>query len=91
MMVASYEGGSVYSNEESSDYLTYDDLTAVRRQVPGITASSPMIELHDRIAVPGGKERDVLVLGLLPVHVVRNWMSWPDAFSMTTTPSRATR
>ncbi len=73
MMVASYEGGSVYSNEESSDYLTYDDLTAVRRQVPGITASSPMIELHDRIAVPGGKERDVLVLGVSSQYMwVRN-------------------
>ena len=57
----------------ASDYLTYDDLTAVRRQIPGITASSPMVELHDRIAVPGGKERDVLVLGVSPQYMwVRN-------------------
>lgn len=73
MMVATFEGGSIYGNEDASDYLTYDDLTAVRRQIPGITASSPMVELHDRIAVPGGKERDVLVLGVSPQYMwVRN-------------------
>lgn len=63
MMVAYYEGGTIYGSS-ASDYLTLDDLNAVRRQVPGITSSSPMIELHDRIAVPGGKERDVLMLGV---------------------------
>ena len=58
MMVASYEGGSIYGSESSRDYLTLDDMNAVRAQVPGITNSSPMISLHDRIAVPGGKERE---------------------------------
>jgi len=61
MMVAYYQGGSIYG---ASDYLTLDDMEAVRRQVPGITSSSPMLELHDRIAIPGGKERDVLLLGV---------------------------
>jgi len=36
----------------------------VRQQVPGISASSPMIEYHDRIPVPGGQEREILVLGV---------------------------
>ena len=63
MMVAYYQGGSGYGNT-SSDYLTLEDMDAVRRQVPGITSSSPMLELHDRIAIPGGKERDVLILGV---------------------------
>lgn len=73
MMVANYEGGTIYGSESSSDYLTLDDLNAVRERVPGITASSPMIELHDRIAVPGGKERDVLILGVSPQYLrVRN-------------------
>src|ERR1051326_5933214 len=63
MMVAYYQGGSAYGTS-SSDYLTLDDMDAVRRQVPGITSSSPMLELHDRIAIPGGKERDVLILGV---------------------------
>jgi len=63
MMVASYQTGSIYGST-SSDYLTLEDMEAVRRQVPGITSSSPMLELHDRIAIPGGKERDVLILGV---------------------------
>lgn len=63
MMVASYQSGSIYGTS-SSDYLTLEDMEAVRRQVPGIISSSPMLELHDRVAIPGGKERDVLVLGV---------------------------
>jgi putative ABC transport system permease protein len=63
MMVAYYQSGSAYDNS-FSDYLTLEDMDAVRRQVPGITSSSPMLELHDRIAIPGGKERDVLILGV---------------------------
>src|SRR6516162_1054342 len=63
MMVAYYQGGSIYGSS-SSDFLTLEDMDAVRRQVPGIISSSPMLELHDRIAIPGGKERDVLILGV---------------------------
>lgn len=64
MMVAEYQGEDVSSNQTTSDLLTLDDLDAVRKQVPGLSASSPMVELHDRITVPGGKERDILVLGV---------------------------
>ena len=64
MMVAEFQVGDVSGNEAASDLLTLDDLHAVRLQVPGISASSPMVELHDRITVPGGKERDILVLGV---------------------------
>jgi putative ABC transport system permease protein len=64
MMVAEFQGGDVSGNESASDLLTVDDLDAVRKQVPGLSASSPMVELHDRITVPGGKERDIMVLGV---------------------------
>ena len=66
MMVAEYLGGGIYGRDAdaASDFLTLDDLNAVRQQVPGISNASPMIEYHDRIAVPGGKERDVVVLGV---------------------------
>ena len=64
MMVAEYQGGGIYGRDASSDFLTLDDLNAVREQVPGISNASPMIEFHDRIAVPGGKERDVVALGV---------------------------
>src|SRR5215472_13950858 len=63
MMVAYYQGGSIYGST-SSDSLTLEDMDAVRRRVPGITSSSPMLELHDRIVIPGGKERDVQILGV---------------------------
>src|SRR6201997_5870563 len=69
MMVAEYEGGGIYGRDASSDFLTLDDLNAVREQVPGINNASPMIEYHDRVPVPGGKERDVMGLGARG----RNW------------------
>ena len=73
MMVVTSEVSSVYSTESARDDLTLNDLIAVRVRVPGIIAASPKIELHDRIALPGGKERDILVLGVAPEYlVVRN-------------------
>ena len=64
MMIAEYSGGGIYGREASADYLRLDDLDAVRMQVPWISNASPMIETHDRFVVPGGKERDILVLGV---------------------------
>lgn len=64
MMVAEYQGGGIYGRDAASDFLTLDDMNAVREQVPGISNASPMIEFHDRIPVPGGKERDAVVLGV---------------------------
>ncbi|HWX54520.1 MAG TPA: ABC transporter permease [Verrucomicrobiae bacterium] len=56
-----------------SDSLTVEDMKAVQQQVPGIQAASPMLELHDRIAIGSGKERDTLVLGVSPGYsIVRN-------------------
>jgi len=64
MMVAEYSGGGIYDRDVSSDFLTLDDLNAVRERVPGISNASPMIEYHDKVTVPGGKERDIMVLGV---------------------------
>jgi putative ABC transport system permease protein len=48
-------------------------MRAVEQEVPGIRFTSPMLELHDRIVVGGGKERDILVLGVSPQYAdVRN-------------------
>jgi putative ABC transport system permease protein len=81
MIFASYEGGAIYSAEAANDYMTIEDLNAVRQQVPNITASSPIIEIHDRISVPGGKERDVLVLGVAAEYYwVRNLQSLTGRF-----------
>jgi putative ABC transport system permease protein len=64
MMAAEYQGGDKYGSQASSDLLTLSDWDAVRVQVPGISSSSPMIEFHDSVVVPGGVERDILVLGV---------------------------
>src|SRR5271169_3943389 len=60
---------SAASNAALRDYLTVDDMTAVQREVPGIQEASPVLNLHDRITVTGGKERDILVLGVSPEYV----------------------
>lgn len=74
LIYAYYEGGSNVSvSTGTKDYLTVDDMKAVQQQVSGIEAASPMVELHDRIALGGGKERDLLVLGVAPEYsAVRN-------------------
>ncbi len=66
LIYAYYEGGSnaSVSTGSSNDYLTVEDMRAVQQEVPGIQAASPMVEIHDRIGVGGGKERDILVLGV---------------------------
>ena len=75
MIYAYYQGGSNFSVSSSGsiDYLTVEDMKAVEQQVPGIQAASPMLELHDRIAIGSGKERDIVVLGVSPGYaIVRN-------------------
>src|SRR5277367_4482489 len=62
MVEVEYAGGGVGAiTETRNDFLTRDDETAVMEQVPAIAAASPMLEIHDRIAYPGGKTKDVLV------------------------------
>ena len=74
LIYAYYEGASnTTGGSNGTDYLTIEDMQAVVQQVPGIRAASPMLELHDRIGVGGGKERDILVLGVAPQYsTVRN-------------------
>jgi len=48
------------------DYLTYDDMIAAEQQVPEIKAATPVLNLHERISTAGGKETDILVLGVDP-------------------------
>jgi putative ABC transport system permease protein len=73
LIYAYYEAGSNGSQNGGSDFLTVEDMRAVQQEVPGIQAASPMAEIHDRIGVGGGKERDILVLGVSPQYsTVRN-------------------
>jgi putative ABC transport system permease protein len=74
MIELEYSGGGVGAIHDSrNDNMTRDDETAVMQQVPTVAASSPMLEMHDRVSFPGGKLKDVLVLGVSPEYAqVRN-------------------
>jgi putative ABC transport system permease protein len=70
-----YSGGEVMGpdNVSSHDYMTLEDMEAVDAQVPGIIASSPMLEFQDRIAVGGGISKATMLLGVSPQYKeVRN-------------------
>jgi len=70
-----YGGGTVSGpdNTTTPDYLTLDDLTAVKDQVPGIVASSPMLEFHDNVSLGGGVTKATSLLGVSPQYrIVRN-------------------
>jgi putative ABC transport system permease protein len=70
-----YNGGTVSGPDNTStpDYMTLDDMRAVLEQVPGIVASSPMLEFHDNIAVGGGVSKATMLLGVSPQYrIVRN-------------------
>jgi putative ABC transport system permease protein len=70
-----YSGGTVSGPDNTStpDYMTLDDMHEVLEQVPGIIASSPMLEFHDNIAVGGGISKATMLLGVSPQYkIVRN-------------------
>jgi len=60
-------------SDSAPDPLTLDDVNAVLRSVPGVAAASPVLDLHERIPVGAGQEKDILVLGVYPDYLrVRN-------------------
>jgi len=67
MIVADYQGG-LQRIDSTPDPMTVDDVDAVRLQVPSVVAASPTIALNDRISVGGGKQTDILVLGVAPEY-----------------------
>jgi putative ABC transport system permease protein len=70
---AEYQGGTQTISSNSPDPLTIDDLKAVRLDVPGIVAASPVIYLGERVPVGNGKEKDIQILGVDPEYLrVRN-------------------
>jgi putative ABC transport system permease protein len=75
MIEMEYVGGSVAGpdNVSTPDNMTREDMDAVLSQVPNITASSPMLELHDRISMGSGVSKDTMLLGVSPQYKeVRN-------------------
>src|SRR5579872_1041549 len=72
MIYADYQGGS-QRIDSTPDPMTADDVRAVREQVSSVVAASPTVALTDRISIGGGKQSDILVLGVDPEYTrVRN-------------------
>ena len=70
-----FAGGSTVGPDNSAtpDFMTREDMTAVLDEVPGIVASSPMLETHHPISVGGGVTKDTMILGVSPEYkTVRN-------------------
>jgi putative ABC transport system permease protein len=75
MIEMQYVGGNVAGpgNTTMQDSMTIEDMHAVLDQVPGVIASSPMLEYHDRISMGNGLTRDTMFLGVSPQYkTVRN-------------------
>ncbi len=73
LIYAEYEGGGERITSSTPDPLTIEDLKAVQEAVPGLVAASPVTQFNERIPVGGGKERDILILGVYPEYkTVRN-------------------
>jgi len=75
MIEMQYVGGTVAGpdNTSSPDSMTREDMAAVIEQVPGIIASSPMLEFHDRVSMGSGITKDTMLLGVSPQYKqVRN-------------------
>ncbi len=70
-----YSGGTVSGPDNTStpDFMTLDDMHAVLDQVPGIVASSPMLEFHDNVSIGDGLTKATMLLGVSPQYrIVRN-------------------
>jgi len=70
---AEYESGGGRVGDALIDSLTIEDMEAVLDQVSGIAYATPVVPLNERVAVGGGKERDVHIMGVYPEYaLVRN-------------------
>ena len=66
---AEYSGeSSAGASSGVADYLTAKDMAAVEQQVPGIKEATPVLNLHQRMVIGSGKEREILVLGVDPTY-----------------------
>ena len=72
LVYAQYQGAP-HISQSTPDPLTIDDVEAVRSQVPGVVAASPVVTLSERVPLGEGKEREVQILGVYPEYLqVRN-------------------
>ena len=75
MIEMQFSGGTIATADNTStpDWMTREDETAVKEQVPGIAASSPMLEVHYNVSMGSGLTKDAMLLGVSPQYKdVRN-------------------
>src|SRR5437764_10235167 len=65
MIYVDYQGGS-QRIDSTPDPMTVEDVRAVRQQISSVVAASPTVALNDRISIGGGKQSDILVMGVDP-------------------------
>ena len=72
LIYAQYQGAP-HISQSTPDPLTIDDVEAVRNQISGVVAASPVVNLSERVPFGDGKEREVQILGVYPEYLqVRN-------------------
>jgi putative ABC transport system permease protein len=72
LIYAQYQGAP-HISQSTPDPLTIDDVEAVRTQVSGVVAATPVVSLSERVPFGEGKEREVQILGVYPEYLqVRN-------------------
>jgi len=57
LIYAQYQGAP-HISQSSADNLTIDDVEAVRSEVPGVAAATPVVNLSERVPFGDGKERE---------------------------------
>src|SRR3984885_1192822 len=73
-------GGSGAVTNIQSDFLTFDDERTIDEEVPSVSASSVVLEMHQNISI-SGVVREVLVLGVEPQYrQVRNLVTLAGRF-----------
>ena len=75
MIEMQFVGGTVAGpdNTVTNDYMTREDMAAVREAVPNVVAASPMLEVHYTVSIGSGVTRDAMLLGVSPDYkIVRN-------------------
>ena len=62
-MIQAYYAGDG-DQRRGNDFLTLDDVRAVREQVPGVIYASPMLMVHAQVGIGRGRQRGVVMLGV---------------------------
>ncbi len=74
MVSIDYIGGGTSGavNSYQNDYLTREDVDAIKAQVPAVQYASPLLEMRDRISIHS-TEKQLLILGVVPEYrLIRN-------------------